>query len=359
MAYRTPFRLALFVALLLGQTALAQPATAPWTDAEARAAARDAADQIARFYQDESLAARIADAIRIETARGTFDGAANGETFAARLLTALRAAHDDRHFAVDFHPAGAPPSAPPIESAADGPADPASIAWGHFLNGGIDRAARLAGNIGYLVLSGMPDAAASAERAAAAIAFLGQTDGLIIDLRQCHGGDPAMAGVWQSVLTDGKAKPYGQFVWRSGAPPRLLLTPALPAAAVYGADKPVFLLVGPGTISACEELAYTLAERKRATLVGEPTAGGANPGRPVRIDRRFTLFMPVGRYVSRFGGGNWEGKGIAPHVSAPTRGALGTAHKLALERSAARPNHVLFGALIEGEVREADFAAEP
>ena len=341
--------------LLLSAGAVrAQTAPADWSNAEARAAASDAADQIAASYPDADLAARIAAALRTQAARGGFDGAETGDAFAARLLAAMRAVYDDRHFSVDFHPRGAPASEPPLEQADAAAPSADAVAWGRFVNGGVARAERLAGNIGYFSIRGMPEAAGGLERALAAISFLSETDALIVDLRDCGGGDPAMAAAYQSALTDGAALTYARIDWRSGAPSRRLQTPAIAAERVYAPDKPLFVLIGPGAISACEELAFTLGERGRATLVGETSAGAANPGRYVKVGDRFSLFLPSGRYVSSFSGGNWEGAGVAPDLSTPVERALDAAHQLALQSVQSRPSRARFRRVIEREIREAN-----
>ena len=45
-------------------------------------------------------------------------------------------------------------------------------------------------------------------------------------------------------------------------------------------DKPVYVLTSKRTFSGAEEFTYNLKNLKRATIVGETTGGGANPGGP-------------------------------------------------------------------------------
>lgn len=360
------FRFALYALIALTAAAAFPPAAraqtqapAAWTDTEARTTALDAAAQIESTYTDPAIARRIASAIRAGVRRGQFDGAPDGRAFAERLQAAMHAVYDDKHFTVMFRPQGAPPSSPPLEELFSQPADPDAAAWGRFVNGGAARAERLAGNIGYLAVEGMPEPIGGGGRALAAIAFVQETDALIVDLRQCNGGDPAMAGFYQSALTDGAALEYGRFEWRSGAAPHILRTPALERARIYDPAKPIFLLVGPDTVSACEELVYMLNQRGRVTLVGAPTAGGANPGRLVRAGERFSIFLPSGRFVAANGGGNWEGPGIAPHVEVAVDAALERAHRIALEQVSANPARAPFERFIASELREAGLAAAP
>src|SRR5690606_3907855 len=130
---------------------------APWSDAEGRASALAAADEIAAAYTEAAIARRIAAAIRTGVRRGHFDGATSGREFAQRLQTTIRTVYDDKHFTVSFRARGAPPSETPLEVSLTRPSDETAIAWGRFVNGGAARAERLAGNVGYLAIDGMPD----------------------------------------------------------------------------------------------------------------------------------------------------------------------------------------------------------
>jgi retinol-binding protein 3 len=86
------------------------------------------------------------------------------------------------------------------------------------------------------------------------------------------------------------------------------------------------------TFSAAEEFAYNLQTRQRATIVGETTRGGANPGRGFRLHDHFWVFMPTGQAINPVTGKNWDGTGVLPDVKVPTEIALETAHVIALNQ---------------------------
>ena len=71
--------------------------------------------------------------------------------------------------------------------------------------------------------------------------------------------------------------------------------------------------------------------RKRATIVGETTGGGAHPGDMVSLPLGLTVFVPSGRAINPITHTNWEGTGVKPDVAVPADAALETAHKLARE----------------------------
>ena len=93
---------------------------------------------------------------------------------------------------------------------------------------------------------------------------------------------------------------------------------------------PVFVVTSSDTFSAGEEFAYNLKALRRATIVGERTAGGAHPGSPHRIHPHFEAFIPAGRAINPITNDNWEGSGVAPDIPVPQERALTTAYQLAL-----------------------------
>jgi len=66
-----------------------------------------------------------------------------------------------------------------------------------------------------------------------------------------------------------------------------------------------------------------------ATIVGETTGGGANPGGAVRLPYDLTVFVPTGRAINPITKTNWEGVGVKPDVAVPGDEALDVAHRLA------------------------------
>jgi C-terminal processing protease CtpA/Prc len=96
--------------------------------------------------------------------------------------------------------------------------------------------------------------------------------------------------------------------------------------------RPIYVLTSAKTFSAGEGLAFLLQERRRAEVVGEVTAGAANPGRPYGVNDRFTVTVPNGRVRSAVHGGNWEGTGVTPDVKTGAAAALAVAHARARAR---------------------------
>jgi len=95
------------------------------------------------------------------------------------------------------------------------------------------------------------------------------------------------------------------------------------------ANKPVFVLTSADTFSGGEEFAYDLKVLKRATVVGETTAGAAHMVRQRRIDGHFNIRVPDTRPINPISKTNWERTGVTPDVRVSAAEALATAERMA------------------------------
>jgi len=73
--------------------------------------------------------------------------------------------------------------------------------------------------------------------------------------------------------------------------------------------------------------------RRRATLVGDSTKGGAHDVDYFKIDDQFEMYLSTGRGVNPLANTNWEGIGVIPDILVPASSALDTA--IVLARAAA------------------------
>ena len=186
------------------------------------------------------------------------------------------------------------------------------------------------GNIGYIDLRGFADPEAGAETVAAAMNFLANTDALIFDLRQNGGGGPEMVALISSYLFGEKPVHLNSLYWRKGDKTDDFWTKPASALKKFP-DKDVYILTSNRTFSAAEEFTYNLKNLKRATIIGETTGGGANPGGTFRLTEHFGAFIPTGRAISPITKTNWEGTGVEPDVKVPKEQALKAAYLIGSE----------------------------
>lgn len=99
----------------------------------------------------------------------------------------------------------------------------------------------------------------------------------------------------------------------------------------------VFILVGPGTGSASEGLAYAMQKLGRATIVGDTTAGAGIAGTFVPLKRNLIAFIPFKMVVGPNSNEGWEGVGVIPDVRAGDKDALAVARELIEKDINAKP----------------------
>jgi hypothetical protein len=187
-------------------------------------------------------------------------------------------------------------------------------------------------NIGYVKLNGFAEAIACEETTRRAMASLNGADALIVDLRDNGGGFGETALLIAGYLFD---RPTYMFDPRPGSP-----VPDRTASPVPGntlADKPVYILTSSGTQSAAEYFVYNLKMLKRATIVGETTAGQQHSGAFHRINGHFGMGIqeatpPSNPYPVK----GWNVIGIEPDVRVSRAEALDAARRLAEYRARRR-----------------------
>jgi len=275
-----------------------------------------AAKLLDEYYLYPDMARKVSVKLKALQGRGEYRGITDGEIFAVRLGDDLVELTGDKHVGVDFFPKGAP-----------GPRPRRDTRWLADRNCGFESAEHFPPNIGYLKLTAFDDPQYCTPTAVAAMNFLADSDALIIDLRDNHGGAPQMVALLASYLFDKRThlddidyptRHYAEHLWT-----RL----NLPGKKFTG--KPVFVLTSGSTFSAAEEFAYDLKSLKRATVVGETTGGGAHGTAPHRIDDHFFIRIPFARIINPITKTDWEGIGVEPNVEVSAAEALAAAEKLA------------------------------
>jgi retinol-binding protein 3 len=307
------------------------------TDATRPAVLDSLVVQLDRIYIFPEVATRIGRALRLRAARHEYDALTSANALADSLTAHLFAAGQDEHLRVRW-------SREPIRlEYTDARLTPSEATEARerlrIFNFGFHRVQRLPGNVGYLDLRSFdPPGLGAAEAAMAAMTLLGSCDALIVDLRRNGGGDPVMADLLISYLYEPWERIHvNDFISRVGREFRTEQYWTMPGApGPHLADRDVYVLTGPTTFSCAEEFAYSLQCLRRATIVGETTEGGANPGSDHVLPGGFTTFIPDGRAQNPISGRNWEGVGVRPDVAVPADSALAVARGMALERLLAR-----------------------
>jgi hypothetical protein len=268
-------------------------------------------------------------AIRARQQRGEYDRITSSQAFAESLTAHLQTVSRDRHLRVRFVARGVPAG-----PGGDGPSPDdreQARTFGRRMNFGFERVERLPGNVGYLEIRSFGfDTADVSSVAANAFNLLGNTDALIIDMRRNGGGSPHMVAQVSSYLFGPEPVHLNSLYWRPDNRTDDFYTSRTVAGTRYGPDRPVYVLTSRNTFSGAEEFTYNLQTRKRATIVGDTTGGGAHPGGPRRVTDYFAVWVPSGRAINPITKTNWERVGVRPDIAVASDQALRTAHLAAL-----------------------------
>jgi hypothetical protein len=289
-------------------------------------------------YVFPDKAKQIEAVLRQRQQEGKYDGITDGEQLAKQLTDDIHGVAHDVHMQVRFSRGLVPPdeAGPPPASQADWEQRTSFArrlmvrASVRLMNFGVKKVDHLSSNIGYLQVSSFPPDFLVAERYAAAMDQLADTDGLIVDMRDNGGGLPQSVDLLISYFVDQRTRLNDFWDRASGITMQHWTEDKLDGKR-YGGKKPVVILAGPGTMSAGENFAYTMQALKRAMVIGERTWGGAHPARPYRLGDHFLAVIPDARIISPITHTDWEG-GVIPDVAVAPDKALEAATNLLQRR---------------------------
>ncbi len=332
------FKLTLWIGgfILMTDTSNAQPGTsAPVSAGQKATLINSVCVHLKNMYVFPDKGEQVATLLQDRLKKGDYDNIATADAFSEAVTKDMQSISHDGHLNINYIPQMARQlQLSRKESEADRKmADSLFAVQERHRNFGFDKVERLSGNIGYLNLLGFATMTPEAGQVAAgAMAFLANSDAIIIDLQQNGGGDPTMIQFLTSYFFDSKPVHLNDFYTRTGGEQ---LDQSWTLSYVPGKrlpHTPLFVLTSRFSFSAAEEFVYNLKNLKRATLVGETTGGGANNNELLPLDENFVLSISYGRAISPITKTNWEGVGVEPDVKTPQEMALITAQRLALEK---------------------------
>jgi C-terminal processing protease CtpA/Prc len=198
-------------------------------------------------------------------------------------------------------------------------------------NAGFERVQRLKGNVGLIELSGFYRPLPFKPKLVAAMNLLADTSALIIDLRDCGGGDPESVMLAASYFFDRKTH-LNDIYWRDEDRTEERWTAPDVEGARYGEQRPMVVLTSEDTGSACEDFSYAMKMAGRAITLGERTVGAAHAGTRKRLSDHFRFFLPTGRPINPVTHTDWETVGVQPDVEAKPKRAIEMAHRELLKK---------------------------
>ena len=281
-------------------------------------------------YVYPRIGAQVAQVLATGLAEGRYP--ADERRLAEAVTADLQSVNGDKHLRLLYHdqPIG-------HREPGDDAEEYAAVArWAQQTCGGVASVQRLAGNVGYLDLTPILfPAVIGGELITASMSLVAATEALIIDVRQCLGGEPGMAAFVISYLWDHDPVQLTGLQERQDDKPRQSWTLPYVPGRRFGKTKPVYVLTSAATFSGGEQLAYDLQQLRRAVLIGETTRGGGHAREGFRVGPHLEATVSVAAAVNPVSGTSWEGTGVTPDIHTPAAQARDDAYRLALEQVAA------------------------
>jgi len=267
-------------------------------------------------YVIADRAKEFADEFRKNCAAGVYDSLVDAGTFAERVTADLQTITHDKHNA--FRMIVSSDVGEKAESNLHHPVRYYRMRMKEHT--GFTKLEWIDGRIGYLELRRFNLFSEAKEMLGVAMKFLAGANAIIVDLRENEGGS---GDYLSSYFLPHPTQLTGCY-YREGKD----LQESWTSRIIEGErmlDVPLFVLTSKKTFSAAESFAYDMKVRKRATLVGDTTKGGAHDVGYFKIDDQFEMYLSIGRAINPVTSTNWEGIGVIPDISVPANVALDTA----------------------------------
>lgn len=262
------------------------------------------------FYVFPEVAKLTEEHLKAQMLDGYFDQFKNDETLAVALTKSVQAINKDKHMRIWSNQPYVTPEKSQERMFEE---HLARIDRSREGNAGFKSVKILDGNVGYIDLRGFAGLESGKEVADAYMKLMSRTDAIIIDLSKNGGGSPNMVQYLCSYFFNQKLL-LNSLYWREGNTTEEFWT-LDDVGGQKMQDIPLFIMTSERTFSGAEEFLYNMQTQKRATLVGQTTGGGANPGRSMRINDNLSVFIPTGKAINPVTKTNWEGVGVIPEVA--------------------------------------------
>ena len=284
--------------------------------------------ELEQSYIFPKKAVKAGKKLRNRQQKNEYQGIKDANEFAQTLTKHLLLATGDKHLQVEFSNEIIPFSSD-TKAQKDRAAFEMEMWRAH--NFGIEKIERIKFNMGYLKLTAFGPVKEVGPLLASAMNLLNNTDNLIIDLRGNFGGNEQTVQLLASYLLNQRTHLLDMIKRKDNRTDQHWSSDYVEGQR-FGEEKDVYVLIDKNSFSAAEDFSYTMKNLKRATLIGEISAGAANSGDIVRVNDHFNLFLPTARGISPITQTNWEGTGVIPDIKVSGEDALKKAQVVILTK---------------------------
>ncbi len=258
--------------------------------------------------------------------KGVYDKISNPNEFADKLTDDVFSITKDGHFRIAFDP-----ETVKEERKYHTNSTTTTTEEDRKNNFGFDQVKILNGNIGYINLTGFYDLSFSSAPLNAAMNFVANSDALIIDLRNNHGGASDLGPYFSSFFFKEPQLLYDFYTRENNKTIHQQYWTQTYVDGKRLSDVPIFILTSNFTFSAAEAFVYSLQSLGKATIIGENSGGGAHMWTGKIVTTNFYAHIPFARPVDPRTNTNWEVTGVNPNVKCDANQALVNAQIEALK----------------------------
>ena len=206
----------------------------------------------------------------------------------------------------------------------------------NHINYGFEQVKILPGNVGYLKLNRFPYPSDVEPVASGALAFLSNSDALIIDMRDNKGGYMEMVQFLMSYFFRYPTLINTMYQRSKDSTTQFYTYPYPHGEPMDSTD--IYILTSWRTFSAGEWFTYTMQSNNKAMVIGEKTRGGASPTAMFYLKDKLIASIPNCLSIDPNTKTHFNAVGIQPDSVCNRQIALETAHQIALEKLSKETN---------------------
>ncbi len=276
------------------------------------------------YYVFPEIAKSTEEHLITQFSEGHFKQFETNESFAEALTESVQSINNDKHMRIRVNPPYEKPDNTPERKVEE---RLHQINRSRSFNTGFNTVKILEGNVAYLDYRGFAGMDSGKELTDSYMKLMSRADAVIIDLSKNGGGSPAMVQYLCSFFFDQHLH-LNSLYYRAGNDTIEYWT-LDEVGGLKMADVPLFVITSSRTFSGAEEFAYNMQTRRRATLIGQTSGGGANPGRSMGLNEYLNVFIPTGMAINPITHKNWEGVGVIPEIKTSVEETLEKTQELA------------------------------